>query len=102
MFWEIAFSVISLASMIFARKTVPYFQESADEKKQAKRLAKAALATTIVKGVVGLFKHSNGLSELNAAQLQVLIEQAYAALVGQGFSPAKARGIAEREIAQAL
>ncbi len=102
MFWEILSSVVTLAVMLFGRKTVPYFQSQADANKAIVRKQKAELATTIVRGVVGLFKVSKGITEVNAAQLHLLIDQAFTALVGQGFTTQKARGIAEREVAQVL
>ena len=98
-FWEIFSLGVTLISGIFAKKTVPYFQESS---KAAKRQQKLELAIRLVNGIVSVFKLNNDVSGITQQQIELLTRQAQAALVGNGFSQLKAREIAEREVAQAL
>ena len=98
-FWEIFSLGVTLISGIFAKKTVPYFQEAS---KAAKRQQKLELAIRLVGGVVSVFRLNNDVSAVTQAQIEALTRQAQVALVGNGFSQLKAKEIAEREVAQAL
>jgi hypothetical protein len=98
-FWEIFSLGVTLLSGIFAKKTVPYFQEAT---KAQKRQQKLELGIRLVNGIVAVFRLNNDVSAVTQAQIEALTRQAQAALIGEGFSQLKARQIAEREVAQAL
>lgn len=95
-FWEIFSLGVTLISGIFAKKTVPYFQEAS---KAAKRQQKLELGIRLVNGIVSVFKLNNDVSAMTQAQVEALTRQAQIALVGNGFSKAKSADIAAREVA---
>ncbi len=61
-----------------------------------------SLRQRLVLGVVSWLKLTGDVSDVSKTQIDLLVTQAYNVLVSNGFNPAKAKGIAEREVAQAL
>lgn len=66
------------------------------------RRFKVGFAADIVTGAIEVLRIQKGVSSATAIAFSEIVAAAKAALISQGFDPAKAGGIAEREAAKAL
>lgn len=66
------------------------------------RRFKVGFAADIVIGAIEVLRIQKGVTSATALTFSEIVAAAKAALISQGFDPAKAGGIAEREAAKAL
>ena len=66
------------------------------------RRFKTGFAAEIVLGAIEVLRIQKGVSTPTALVFSEIVAAARDALLSQGFDPAKAQGIAEREVAKAL
>lgn len=103
MFWRFFRSALGVAQILLGPKISNYFAARGDQARARKRKLRMEVAKEIVAGVLAYtYLGATAGEQQTLAQVERAIEEAYAALVENGFSPRKARGIAQREVAKQL